>query len=148
MNVAMLFRMSAGNDLKGKDWMHVLGSGLLAAKAFNERDAAIIPALGELDGCGVKMATTVYDTRSTGKESLRAFVNAGGTEYLESNVHFVVGPARSACSQALGATCAVVQVPAMSYWATAPSLDNRDRFPCVTILHPATLLIDDPLPER
>merc|ERR1712023_100757 len=125
----MRFTSASLNDI-GDQWRAVAVSALLAAKHFNQRNATLLPAFGNLAGCSVKInVSAVENTASDPATSVNAYLagtQAGQCSATQNRWHMFIGAARSACSTPTAMLGALQGIPQVSYWSTSPDLDSTE----------------------
>lgn len=112
----------------GDEWRTVAAAGLLAVQHFNSRDPSIVPELANISSCNVSFHTEVFDTGSEETRTVQQFLR----QYTDSDVSqfdVIVGPARSACSAPVALIAGIEKIPQISYWATSPTLEDRQKYP-------------------
>jgi len=105
---------------------------IAAARHFNERNGTVVRAFAEeLDGCGVTIdfGARLWDTAAEPRGTIETYGTARAENGGATPFDAVVGPARSASSQSLATALTIERVLVMSYWSTAPALDDRISYP-------------------
>lgn len=95
----------------GEGWQAAAAAGLAAAADFNARDGSYVPqfASGAMQSCGVQLDVTVIDSGSIPGHTLERL-----TAPTPAEPHAVVGPLRSAVSEASALLLGVRDIPQVS----------------------------------
>ena len=101
----------------GKGWQATAAAGLAAAADFNTRDGRYVPQFASeaMQSCGVQLAVTVIDSGSTARHTLERLTAPASDQGEGGEPHVVVGPLRSAVSEASALLLGVRDTPQVSY---------------------------------
>jgi hypothetical protein len=112
-----------GNSL-GLQYKQLVCAGLLATADFNRRVGNVVPTLASADFGSFQVKPMLYDTSYDTPAALQAMSHA-----LEAGAQAIIGTARSQSTQTTAQVAGIFNVPTVSYWASAPLLSERDRYP-------------------
>jgi len=125
-------RQGWGDEAKALDSIFAI-----AAEHFNERSTIILDILGsqELKDCKHNISFShLYDSMGVSQLALEQYL------YHQNDIDkfdYIVGPGTSTESVVMGIIAGVQEIPMMGYWATSPSLSDKNVFPTFARSFPA-----------
>jgi len=100
----------------------------LAKAIFNERNAKILPVLGNLTGCN-KNLSMPYFCNTAGNPRI-AFADELELAQTSNPPLTILGPTRTASAEAMAMAATVLgDIPIISHWATSVDLADKSLFP-------------------
>ncbi|GMI24517.1 hypothetical protein TeGR_g290 [Tetraparma gracilis] len=137
-NIALMMRLTdlrndEGSEVLSDVWRGVAMGAIIGVKDWNERNDRYTPTLSSprYANCDVTLNPTMYDTGSTSKGSIMAYraarsnlENPDGT----SELHSILGAARSDASKPMATLGGIDGVPQMSYWSTSDAMEDKSVY--------------------
>ena len=121
--IAILHRLEGVNGLSlGASWNQVACAAVLAVRHAQARDGTVVSQLASIPA-GLNFTSFSADSASKQPNAIRGWRAA-----KEAGAKLVVGPARSAVAATVAELGAVDRIPSISYWASSPSLTDKESY--------------------